>query len=89
MVIPVANLAVRSSVPAESQGEAFGVTASATSVAFGLGPLGGGLLAASFGFGAPFLAPGRPAPRRVAGPAVFSLTWSPPRYVRLLKHGAR
>ena len=58
MVIPVANLAVRAAVPPERQGAAFGVAASATSAAFGLGPLGGGLLAASFGFGAPFLVPG-------------------------------
>lgn len=57
-VIPVANLAVRESVPAERQGTAFGVAASATSVAFGVGPLSGGLLAASFGFETPFLVPG-------------------------------
>jgi DHA1 family multidrug resistance protein-like MFS transporter len=53
-VIPVANLAVRSSVPRERQGAAFGVAASATSAAFGIGPLAGGLLAATFGFGVPF-----------------------------------
>ena len=57
-IIPVANLAVRSSVAPARQGAAFGVAASVTSAAFGLGPLGGGLLAASFGFGAPFLVPG-------------------------------
>lgn len=58
VVIPVANLAVRSSVAPERQGAAFGAAASVNSVAFGLGPLGGGLLAASYGFGAPFLVPG-------------------------------
>lgn len=57
VVIPVANLAVRESVPPERQGAAFGVAASANAVAFGAGPLGGGLLAATFGFGAPFLVP--------------------------------
>ena len=58
VVIPVANLAVRSSVVPERQGAAFGAAASVNSLAFGLGPLGGGLLAASYGFGAPFLVPG-------------------------------
>ena len=53
-VIPVANLVVRTSVPRERQGAAFGVAASATSAAFGIGPLTGGLLAATFGFGIPF-----------------------------------
>jgi MFS transporter, DHA1 family, multidrug resistance protein len=53
-VIPVANLVVRSAVPRERQGAAFGVAASATSAAFGIGPLTGGLLAATFGFGIPF-----------------------------------
>ncbi len=57
-VIPVANLAIRESVAAERQGMAFGVAASVTSVAFGVGPLSGGLLAASFGFATPFLVPG-------------------------------
>ena len=58
IVIPVVNLAVRSSVPPERQGAAFGLSASATSAALGIGPLGGGLLAAHFGFEAPFLVPG-------------------------------
>jgi DHA1 family multidrug resistance protein-like MFS transporter len=57
-IIPVANLAVRSSVPHERQGAAFGVATSATSAAFGIGPLTGGLLAATFGFGIPFSLPG-------------------------------
>jgi len=57
-VIPVANLAIRASVPEGRQGAAFGVSASVTSVAFGLGPLGGGMLAAAYGFGAPFVVPG-------------------------------
>jgi DHA1 family multidrug resistance protein-like MFS transporter len=83
-VIPVANLAVRASVPAERQGEAFGIAASATSVAFGVGPLGGGLLAASFGFGAPFLVPG--VLLLAASVALLVLTLpSMPRYARLCK----
>ena len=83
-VIPVANLVVRASVPAERQGEAFGIAASATSVAFGIGPLGGGLLAASFGFGAPFLVPG--VLLLAASAALLVLTlFSRPRYARLLK----
>jgi len=57
-VIPVANLAIRASVPEGRQGAAFGVSASVTSAAFGVGPLGGGLLAAAYGFGAPFVVPG-------------------------------
>ncbi|WP_049761191.1 MFS transporter [Rubrobacter xylanophilus] len=57
-VVPVANLAVRQAVPPDRQGRAFGVAASVTSVAFGVGPLGGGLLASAFGFGAAFLVPG-------------------------------
>ncbi len=83
-VIPVANLVVRGSVPAERQGEAFGITASATSVAIGLGPLGGGLLAASFGFGAPFLVPGILLLAASAALVVLVAT-ATPRYVRLLK----
>ena len=58
IVIPVVNLAVRSSVPSARQGAAFGLSASVTSAALGIGPLGGGLLAARFGFEAPFLVPG-------------------------------
>ena len=83
-VIPVANLVVRAAVPAERQGEAFGIAASATSVAFGIGPLGGGLLAASFGFGAPFFVPGvllLAASAALLGLAVIAT----PRYIRLLK----
>lgn len=56
--IPVANLAIRSAAPAGRQGEAFGVASSATSAGFALGPLGGGLLAASLGFWSAFLVPG-------------------------------
>ena len=83
-VIPVANLVVRASVPAERQGEAFGIAASATSVAFGIGPLGGGLLAASFGFGAPFLVPGILLLAASAALILLSLA-ATPRYARLLK----
>ncbi len=56
--IPVANLAIKSASPPDRQGEAFGVASSATSAGFALGPLGGGLLAASLGFGSAFLVPG-------------------------------
>jgi MFS transporter, DHA1 family, multidrug resistance protein len=84
MVIPVANLAVRSAVPPERQGAAFGVAASATSAAFGLGPLGGGLLAASFGFGVPFLVPGVLLLAASAALLVFSAV-DLPRYLRLLR----
>jgi MFS transporter, DHA1 family, multidrug resistance protein len=83
-VIPVANLVVRTSVPAERQGEAFGIAASATSVAFGLGPLGGGLLAASFGFGAPFLVPGILLLAASVVLVVLAVV-ATPRYARLLK----
>lgn len=58
IAVPVANLAVRSAVPSERQGEAFGVAATATSAGNAVGPVAGGMLAASFGFGAPFLVPG-------------------------------
>ena len=84
MVIPVANLVVRAAVPAERQGEAFGIAASATSLAFGIGPLGGGLLAASFGFRAPFLVPGILLLAASAALLVLIL-FSRPRYARLLK----
>jgi MFS transporter, DHA1 family, multidrug resistance protein len=83
-VIPVANLVVRASVSAERQGEAFGIAASATSIAFGIGPLGGGLLAASFGFGVPFLVPGILLLAASAALLLLSLA-ATPRYVRLLK----
>jgi MFS transporter, DHA1 family, multidrug resistance protein len=83
-VIPVANLVVRASVSAERQGEAFGIAASATSMAFGIGPLGGGLLAASFGFGVPFLVPGILLLAASAALLLLSLA-ATPRYVRLLK----
>ena len=56
--IPVANLAIRGSVHPGRQGEAFGVAATATSAGNAVGPTAGGLLASSFGFGAPFLVPG-------------------------------
>ena len=86
MVIPVANLAVRAAVPPERQGAAFGVAASATSAAFGLGPLGGGLLASSFGFGVPFLLPGVLLLAASAAVLAFFVV-DVPRYLRLLKLG--
>jgi MFS transporter, DHA1 family, multidrug resistance protein len=58
IVVPVANLTIRGTVPSERQGEAFGVAATATSAGNAVGPVAGGMLAASFGFGAPFLVPG-------------------------------
>jgi MFS transporter, DHA1 family, multidrug resistance protein len=57
-VIPVANLAIKEATPPERQGAAFGVASSATSMGFALGPMGGGTLAAAFGFWAAFLVPG-------------------------------
>jgi MFS transporter, DHA1 family, multidrug resistance protein len=70
--VPVANLAIRGSVHSERQGEAFGVAATATSTGNAVGPLAGGLLAASFGFGAPFLVPG------VCLVAVSAIIWGAP-----------
>ncbi len=57
-VVPVANLAVRSSVSPERQGGALGLAAASVSLAYAVGPLSGGLLAATVGFGASFLVPG-------------------------------
>jgi MFS transporter, DHA1 family, multidrug resistance protein len=70
--IPVANLAIRGSVHPGRQGEAFGVAGTATSTGNAVGPLAGGLLAASFGFGAPFLVPG------VCLIAVSAIIWGAP-----------
>jgi MFS transporter, DHA1 family, multidrug resistance protein len=56
--IPVANLAIKTAAPPGRQGEAFGVASSATSTGFALGPVGGGLLAASIGFWSALLVPG-------------------------------
>ncbi len=70
--IPVANLAIRGAVHSGRQGEAFGVAATATSAGNAVGPVAGGLLAASFGFGAPFLVPG------VCLVAVSLLLWGAP-----------
>jgi MFS transporter, DHA1 family, multidrug resistance protein len=61
-----------------------GPAASATSAAFGLGPLGGGLLAASFEFGVPFLVPGVLLLAAPAALIVFSAV-DLPRYLRLLR----
>ncbi len=72
IAVPVANLAIRSAVRSERQGEAFGVAATATSAGNAVGPVAGGLLAASFGFGAPFLVPG------VCMVAVSLLIWGAP-----------
>jgi DHA1 family multidrug resistance protein-like MFS transporter len=58
VAVPVANLAIRESVRHNRQGAAFGVAGTATSVGNAIGPLAGGLLASSLGFGAPFLVPG-------------------------------
>ena len=70
--IPVANVAVRDSVYPGRQGEAFGVAGTATSTGNAVGPLAGGLLAASFGFGAPFLVPG------ICLIAVSAIIWGAP-----------
>jgi DHA1 family multidrug resistance protein-like MFS transporter len=71
-VIPVANLAIRGSVHSGRQGEAFGVAGTATSAGNAVGPLAGGLLASSFGFGAPFLVPS------VCLVAVSAIIWGAP-----------
>jgi MFS transporter, DHA1 family, multidrug resistance protein len=70
--IPVANLAIRGSVHSGRQGEAFGVAGTATSAGNAVGPLAGGLLASSFGFGAPFLVPG------ICLVAVSMIIWGAP-----------
>lgn len=70
--VPVANLAIREAVHPGRQGEAFGVAATATSAGNALGPAAGGLLAASFGFGAPFLVPG------ICLVAVSAIIWGTP-----------
>ena len=70
--VPVANLAIRGSVHSGRQGEAFGVAGTATSTGNAIGPLAGGLLASSFGFGAPFLVPG------VCLIAVSAVIWGAP-----------
>jgi DHA1 family multidrug resistance protein-like MFS transporter len=70
--IPVANLAIRGSVRPGRQGQAFGVAGTATSTGNAIGPLAGGLLASSFGFGAPFLVPG------VCLVAVSAVIWGAP-----------
>jgi MFS transporter, DHA1 family, multidrug resistance protein len=70
--IPVANTAIRGSVHPGRQGEAFGVAGTATSTGNAVGPLAGGLLASSFGFGAPFLVPG------ICLIAVSAIIWGAP-----------
>ena len=70
--VPVANLAIRDFVHPGRQGEAFGVAATSTSAGNAVGPLAGGLLAASFGFGAPFLVPG------ICLIAVSAIIWGAP-----------
>jgi DHA1 family multidrug resistance protein-like MFS transporter len=70
--VPVANLAIRSAVHPKRQGEAFGLAATATSAGNAVGPAAGGLLASSFGFGAPFLIPG------LCLAAVSAILWGAP-----------
>jgi DHA1 family multidrug resistance protein-like MFS transporter len=72
IAIPLANLAIREAVHPSRQGEAFGVAATATSAGNAVGPVAGGLLAASFGFGAPFLVPG------LCLAAVSAVIWGAP-----------
>ncbi|MCU0723980.1 MAG: MFS transporter, partial [Planctomycetes bacterium] len=52
---PALNILVLRMVPKECQGKAFGLTQSATSIGFALGPSTGGLLGAWLGFRTPFL----------------------------------
>jgi DHA1 family multidrug resistance protein-like MFS transporter len=72
IAVPVANLAIRGAVHPRRQGEAFGVAATATSAGNAVGPAAGGLLASSFGFGAPFLVPG------LCLAAVSAVIWGAP-----------
>jgi MFS transporter, DHA1 family, multidrug resistance protein len=72
IAVPVANLAIRGAVHPRRQGEAFGVAATATSAGNAVGPAAGGLLASSFGFGAPFLVPG------LCLAAVSAIIWGAP-----------
>ena len=72
ITVPVANLAIRGAVHPSRQGEAFGVAATATSAGNAVGPAAGGLLASSFGFGAPFLVPG------LCLAAVSAIIWAAP-----------
>ena len=72
IAVPVANLAIRGAVHPSRQGEAFGVAATATSAGNAVGPAAGGLLASSFGFGAPFLIPG------LCLAAVSAIIWGAP-----------
>ena len=85
IVIPVVNLAVRSAVPPARQGAAFGLSASVTSAALGIGPLGGGLLAARFGFEAPFLVPGVLLIGVGAALVVWALVQEKPRYGKIFR----
>ena len=73
-VIPVANLAIKEVAPPERQGAAFGIASSATSTGFALGPMGGGLLAATLGFWATFLVPGAAL---LILAATFGFLWTP------------
>ena len=85
IVIPVVNLAVRSSVPPARQGAAFGLSASVTSAALGIGPLGGGLLAARFGFEAPFLVPGVLLIGVSVALVVLAVSQGKPRYAKIFR----
>ena len=85
IVIPVVNLAVRSAVPPARQGAAFGLSASVTSAALGIGPLGGGLLAARFGFEAPFLVPGVLLIGVGAALVVWAVVQGKPRYGKIFR----
>src|SRR3712207_7395949 len=53
IAVPVANLAIRSTVPSERQGEAFGVAATATSAGNPVGPRAGCMPRPAVRFGAP------------------------------------
>jgi MFS family permease len=49
---------VSRTVPRTSQGKAFGIVQSASSMGFGLGPLAGGVMGATLGLRAPFVVVG-------------------------------
>ena len=75
-VVPVANLAIRDTVPQERRGAAFGVASSAVAVGFAVGPIGGGLISSALGFWSAFLIPGV---LLAALAGVLALVWGAPR----------
>ena len=54
-IVPAANAMIANLTPPERRGAVFGLTAAAASIGATVGPLGGGALAATFGFRVPFV----------------------------------